>query len=344
MQDVKKISDEELVEKVRNEDKELYIEIVNRYEEKLMRYTTYLISNSDKASDVVQDSFIKAYVNLNGFNTKKKFSSWIYRIAHNEAMNAVKKYHKEYPIDKDMDFASGVDLEDEFNKKQIQEMAQKCLNDIPIKYSEPLMLHFIEDYSYEDISDILRLPMGTVATRINRAKALMKNIKKNVMEQITENKISMRPKSFFVLGSIFTFTGLIASVISSIFLISLISFLLKEHGPMGQYRLSLMIDSFPLWLPILAVVGLVFGVWFLLKYDFSYKTNYVFIIFGFIIAIVVASWVINITGFDNLWLNHGPMRRMMRQYIKDNNIKPGSGFRSGNQFHQGQMMNNDTDY
>ena len=55
-------------------------------------------------------------------------------------------------------------------------MTQKCLNDMPIKYSEPLMLHFIEDSSYEDISDILRLPMGTVATRINRAKALMRKI------------------------------------------------------------------------------------------------------------------------------------------------------------------------
>lgn len=176
MQDLKKISDEQLVEKVRKENKELYAEIVNRYEDKLMRYATYLISDNDKAADVVQESFIKAFVNLNGFNSKKKFSSWIYRIAHNEAMNAVKKYNKESPINQDMDFSSDVNLEEEFSKKQIQEMAQKCLNNMPIKYSEPLMLHFIEDYSYEDISNILRLPMGTVATRINRAKALMKNI------------------------------------------------------------------------------------------------------------------------------------------------------------------------
>jgi RNA polymerase sigma-70 factor, ECF subfamily len=176
MHDLKNISDEELVEKVRKENKELFAGIVNRYERKLMRYATYLISDNDKAADVVQQSFIKAYVNLNGFNTKKKFSSWIFRITHNEAMNIVKKYHKEIPIDQEIDFSSDINLEDEFSKKQIQEMTRKCLNDIPIKYSEPLMLHFIEDYSYEDISDILRLPMGTVAIRINRAKALMKNI------------------------------------------------------------------------------------------------------------------------------------------------------------------------
>lgn len=176
MDDIKNISDEELVIKIRSENKELYAEIVNRYQNKLMRYATYLINNEEKAVDIVQEGLIKAYINLNGFNTNKKFSSWIYRIVHNEAINAVKKYHKEIPIEKDMDWVSNTNLEEEFDKKQIQEMAQKCLNEIPIKYSEPLVLFFMEDYSYEDISDILRLPMGTVATRINRAKALMKKI------------------------------------------------------------------------------------------------------------------------------------------------------------------------
>jgi RNA polymerase sigma-70 factor, ECF subfamily len=176
MHDIKNISDEGLVVKIRKENKELYSEIVNRYEVKLMRYANYLIYNQEKAADVVQESFIKAYVNLNGFNAKKKFSSWIYRIVHNEAMNAIKKHNKESPISESMDWASDIDLEDEFDKKQIQKMAQKCLNEMPIKYSEPLELFFIEDYSYEDISDILRLPMGTVAIRINRAKALMKKI------------------------------------------------------------------------------------------------------------------------------------------------------------------------
>ena len=176
MHDLKSISDEELVAKVRKEDKELYAEIVNRYQYKLMKYATYLIHDEQKAADVVQEAFIKAYVNINGFNTKKKFSSWIYRIVHNQAMNLVKKYHKESPMDKNMDWSSDSNLEEEFDKKHIQEMVQACLDNMPVKYSEPLILYFMEDYSYEDISDILRLPMGTVATRINRGKILLKNI------------------------------------------------------------------------------------------------------------------------------------------------------------------------
>ena len=148
------------------------------------------------------------------------------------------------------------------------------------------------------------------------------NIKENVMEKITENKISMRPKSYFILGSVFTFVGLIASVIFSIFLISIISFLLKEHGPMGDYRLSLMINSFPWWIPVLAFFGLILGILLLKKYDFSYKTNFWFIIIGFILVVIAAGWLIDKTGIDNLWLNQGPMRGIMRQYLKDNNLNP----------------------
>lgn len=164
------------------------------------------------------------------------------------------------------------------------------------------------------------------------------------MEQIKENKVLMKPKSYFVLGSVFTFVGLIASVISSIFLISVISFLLKEHGPMGDIRLSLLLNSFPWWLPVLAIAALIFGIWNLLKYDFSYKTNYLLIIIGFIAAIIVAGWAIDRTGLDNLWLNQGPMRGIMRQYMQDNNIPPGSGNKLNNQFQRGRMMNNDNDY
>ena len=145
------------------------------------------------------------------------------------------------------------------------------------------------------------------------------NIQENVMKKIHENKISMKPKSYFILGSLFTFVGLIASVISSVFLISIISFLLKAHGPMAGYRLSLMISSFPWWIPVLAIVGLIFGIWNLLKYDFSYKTNIWIIIIGFIAAVIIAGWAIDRVGLDNIWLNQGPMRGVMRQYLQDNN-------------------------
>ena len=169
-------TDEELAVETRSTNKERYGELVRRYEDKLMRYATHLLHDEQKAMDVVQDSFIKAYVNLNGFDQKKKFSSWIYRIVHNESMNAVKKYQKETPMFKDLDWESDEDIEQDFTRKEIIQKAHMCLDKMPIRYSEPLALYYLDDKSYEEISDILRIPMGTVATRINRAKAMMKII------------------------------------------------------------------------------------------------------------------------------------------------------------------------
>ncbi len=172
----KELTDEEIIEKVRTSNQDLYALIIDRYQKKLVRYVNNLIKNEDKAIDVVQESFIKAYVNLNSFNIEKKFSSWIYRIAHNQAINLAKKYQKETPLLEDWDFKSDDDIEKDFEEKETIEKVEKCLKNIPLLYSEPLSLYYIDEKSYDEISDILRIPMGTVATRINRAKKIMKNI------------------------------------------------------------------------------------------------------------------------------------------------------------------------
>lgn len=170
------LTDEEIVEKVQSHDQELYAVIMERYQAKLLRYANGLIKDEHKAMDVVQESFIKAFINLNSFHTKKKFSSWIYRIVHNEAMNVVKKYPKEMPLFDDIDFPSEENIEKAFEQQEMIAMVEQCLKKIPIAYVEPLALRYIEEKSYEEISDILHIPMGTVATRISRAKVLMKRV------------------------------------------------------------------------------------------------------------------------------------------------------------------------
>jgi RNA polymerase sigma-70 factor (ECF subfamily) len=176
MNDFEKLSDEEIIEQVRSNDQELYSIIVDRYQKKLFRYAGSLIKDEEKTVDVVQDSFIKAFINLNGFDIKKKFSSWIYRIVHNEAVNITKKYKKEIPIIDDFDFQSNENIEESFEQKETADKVNKCLGEIPLIYSEPLILFYIEEKSYEEIGDILRMPIRTVATRISRGKMLMKKI------------------------------------------------------------------------------------------------------------------------------------------------------------------------
>ena len=176
MKNISKLSDEKVVLLVREKDKELYSEIIRRYEKKLLGYANYLIFDENDSADAVQNTFIKAYINLNSFKIGNKFSSWIYRIAHNEAMNVLNKHKKLVQLDENIDFDSGVSLEGEVIKKELKQSTQNCLKQMPVIYSEPLSLYFLEEKSYEEISDILRIPIGTVGTRINRAKSIMKKI------------------------------------------------------------------------------------------------------------------------------------------------------------------------
>lgn len=169
-------TDEEVVLYVQSKDQAFYFVIVDRYQTKLIRYANSILHDEVKAVDVVQETFIKAFINLKSFDIKKKFSSWIYRIAHNEALNIIKKNYKQIFFDKDFDIRSDEDIIDNFEKKEITTKVRECINKMPLIYSEPLILYAIEDKSYEEVSDILRIPMGTVATRISRAKILMKNI------------------------------------------------------------------------------------------------------------------------------------------------------------------------
>jgi RNA polymerase sigma-70 factor (ECF subfamily) len=169
-------TDEEVVLYIQSKDQEAYFIMVERYQAKLTRYVNSIVHSESKTSDVVQETFIKAFINLRSFDNKKKFSNWIYRIAHNEAINAIKKNNKEVFFEEDFDIESDENIIDDFEKKEIASKVEKCINKMPLMYSEPLVLYSIEDKSYEEISDILRIPMGTVATRISRAKILIKNI------------------------------------------------------------------------------------------------------------------------------------------------------------------------
>jgi hypothetical protein len=153
----------------------------------------------------------------------------------------------------------------------------------------------------------------------------IKDITDNVMDQIHNHKLKMRPRIYFMIGSIFTFAGLIASVVLSIFFIGLTQFSLRTHGPMGQYRLNQILSDFPWWAPIFAAIGLVAGIWLLRRYDFSYKINFKIIIIASILAIVVGVWIVEVTGLGDTLICKGPMQGIMSQYLQDNNIQKSPG-------------------
>ena len=150
------------------------------------------------------------------------------------------------------------------------------------------------------------------------------DFEKAVMAKVKSNKISMKPRWYFVMGSLLTMAGLIGFSIGAVFLTNLTLFLLRRHGPMGQWRLQQLLTSFPLWVPVFAVFGIVLGIWMLRKYDFSYKKNFWLIALGFIVSIVIAAYIIDYAGFNDIWSRQGPMRRFYQQF-EDQKNTPSNG-------------------
>jgi RNA polymerase sigma-70 factor (ECF subfamily) len=169
------LSDLEIVRKSLR-DVEYFACLYNRYEPKLLRYIKRIsYSTREESEDILQEAFIKIWRNLHDFDQDLKLSSWIYRIVHNETVSFWRKktsYGKNQKVAMPDDLFDGEDHffgeenAEDSNTRKIHEVLQK----LPIKYREVLVLKFLEMMSYEEISDVLKIPEGTVATRINRAK------------------------------------------------------------------------------------------------------------------------------------------------------------------------------
>lgn len=179
-------TDEELVAIIREGESELYSLIMRRYKIKLSNYLKRFLNDHDEADDVLQNIFIKVYNNLHGFDIDKKFSSWIYRIAHNEALNFVKKYQKEKTPIEDIEYKlidENSDVSDDMDKQLLKGKIEKYLDRIKTKYREPIVLFYFEEKSYKEIGDILRIPVSTVGTLITRGKKMLSQIIKKADEK-----------------------------------------------------------------------------------------------------------------------------------------------------------------
>jgi RNA polymerase sigma-70 factor (ECF subfamily) len=183
---MEQLDDEKIVQAILSGNSELYREIIKRYENKLSHYLRKFANDKDDVEDVLQIVFIKAYKNLHGFDISKKFSSWIYRIAHNEAINHLKRNKKNKICLDDIEYKlidDKADIKKETDRIFLKKDIEVALGKLKKKYKDPLVLFYLEEMSYEEISDILRIPKNTVGTLISRGKKILKEdlveIKKN---------------------------------------------------------------------------------------------------------------------------------------------------------------------
>lgn len=180
---IEPISDEALVSSTLLDQNNFGL-LIERYEKKMQRYIYRLgVRNFEDQQDVLQDIFIKAYRNLNSFDTSLTFSSWLYRIAHNEAISWYRKQNvrpeghllldseEVLGIIKAKDDSPELVFDQDINATLVAEALAK----IEEKYREVLVLRYFEHMEYNEISDILRIPPGSVGTLIHRGKKQLYN-------------------------------------------------------------------------------------------------------------------------------------------------------------------------
>ena len=169
------------------ENDRYYEMLVERYEKKLQHYILRFIHCSvQDAEDIIQDVFINAYRNLNDFDTNLKFSSWLYRIAHNEAVSYLRRVTARPRVimeeEKFGALASELNVEKEVERSIDDSKLRDAIDQLNQKYREVIVLRYLEEKSYEEISDILQKPSGSVSSLITRAKRILR-------EEIERKKI-----------------------------------------------------------------------------------------------------------------------------------------------------------
>ena len=169
--------DIELVEKTLEGDGRAFGRLVRKHHDLVYSVVRGVMGGREDAEDVVQEIFIKIYRNLGGYRGDARLSTWIYRIARNEAINAVRRRRPETePLDESNGHASRErGPEERLEGKLSKQLVEELLETLDEQHRTAIELRYMGDKTYVEIAEIMDIPIGTVKTYIYRAKAAMKN-------------------------------------------------------------------------------------------------------------------------------------------------------------------------
>ena len=182
------LTDEELIIAFQGGDSDSFNHLVNRYKDRLTNFIYRFTYDIDSAQDLAQDTLLKVYINKDSYREIAKFSTWIYTIASNLAKTELRKIkrRKTYSISalstEDREFV--IHKSDEESFEDIEDTSvsgsilQKSLLDLDDEFRNIIILRDIQELSYDEISKILQIPLGTVKSRINRGRFKLKDILK----------------------------------------------------------------------------------------------------------------------------------------------------------------------
>lgn len=188
--------DYEFVSLCKKGDVDAFEVLVKKHQKRMFNIAYRMMGNYEEASEIVQDAFVSAYRGIKNFRGRAKFSTWLYTIVINLSKNRLKQFktrlhHEKYSIDNPIPThesqihgepaSSEPSALERLEKRETQQKVQECMDSLDGEFKEVLVLRDIQGFSYDEISDLLKVPEGTVKSRLFRAREAFKDCLKKVI-------------------------------------------------------------------------------------------------------------------------------------------------------------------
>jgi len=191
----KQLDDRALVARILRGERDRFTDLVRRYEKRVINYVYRITHRYEEAHDLTQEIFVKVYVAIDRYDPKYQFSTWLFRIAQNSAIDALRKKSViEVPIarpatedgnQKEREFADGgVSPYRALKNKELSAAIDRAVRDLPPDYRELIQLRHFAELSYEEIATMKKLPLGTVKNKLFRARNLLKDVLGEFLEPL----------------------------------------------------------------------------------------------------------------------------------------------------------------
>lgn len=190
-----KPTDQEIVQEVLEGKQHRFADLVERYQGPIVNYVCKMIRNYDDAVDLSQEVFLKAYSALDSYRPQYPFPAWLFRIARNATIDEIRRRRldtvsldepmktEDGTIDRDPAAEETAGPEDVVLEAELEGRVERAIAALPDKYREPLVLRHAAEMSYDEIADALELPLGTVKTRIFRAREALRESLAGILER-----------------------------------------------------------------------------------------------------------------------------------------------------------------
>lgn len=183
------LTDSELVQQVRNGKRQAYTELMRRYQQRVYWVARRIVGNHDDADDVAQETFVKAYVALGDFRGDSSFFTWLYRIATNLSLNAVRKqqvmnYLRESPLISSM-LPAKENQHNELVAKELESKLQRAIATLPERQKAVFVMRYHDEMSYEEISEVLNTSVGGLKANYFHA---LKKVQEFLKDETTQRK------------------------------------------------------------------------------------------------------------------------------------------------------------